>query len=60
MTSTNDRSHPSLPSSDDIVAQLQERGREKAAERVTYLLSLDGDDPDEQPINIASLREFAD
>ncbi len=59
MTTTDDRTHAAQPTSDEIVAKLREISREKVAERVSYLLSLDGDDPDEQPTDLVSLREFA-
>ena len=43
---------------DAIIRELEER-RSAVAERVAYLLSLDGDDPDEAPIDIESLHSFA-
>ena len=48
------------PQAGEIVASLEARGLQKAADRVAYLLSLDGDDPDEAPIDRWSLRALAD
>ena len=60
MTTLREQSTPADPRTDEIVRDLEARQRFTAAERVTYLLSLDGDDPDEEPINIESLRWFAE
>ena len=59
MTTTGEHLPTTHPNSDEIVARLRELNRNKVAERVAYLLSLDGDDPSEQPIDITSLRDFA-
>ena len=59
MTTTGEYPHTAHPSSDDVVARLKTMNRDKVAERVAYLLSLDGDDPSEKPIGITSLRDFA-
>ena len=59
MTTTGDLPPTTHPSSDEVVARLRTIKRDKVAERVAYLLSLDGDDPSEQPIDVTSLRDFA-
>ena len=59
MTTTGEHPPTTHPSSDEIVARLKKLNRDKVAERVAYLLSLDGDDPSEKPIEITSLRDFA-
>ena len=59
MTTTGEHLPTTHPNSDEIVARLRNLNRDKVAERVAYLLSLDGDDPSEQPIDITSLRDFA-
>ena len=48
------------PQAGEIVAELQANGMDKAARRIAYLLSLDGDDPSEAPIDRWSLRALAD
>lgn len=48
------------PRASEIVAELEAQGLCAAAERISYLLSLDGDDPDEAPIDRRSLRALAD
>ena len=59
MTTLREQSTPADPRADEIVRELEARRRFTAAERVAHLLSLDGDDPDEEPINVESLRWFA-
>ncbi len=59
MTTTGEHPPTAHPNSDEIVARLKTMNRHEVAERVAYLLSLDGDDPSEQPIDITSLRDFA-
>ena len=54
MTTLREQSTPADPRADEIVRDLEARRCFTAAERVTYLLSLDGDDPDEEPINVES------
>lgn len=60
MTTLREQSTPADPRADAIVRDLEARRRFTAAERVAYLLSLDGGDPDEEPINIESLHWFAE
>lgn len=48
------------PQASEIVAELEAHGLGAAAERISYLLSLDDDDPDEAPIDRRSLRALAD
>lgn len=48
------------PRASEIVAELETHGLCAAAERISYLLSLDDDDPDEAPIDRRSLRALAD
>ena len=59
MTTTGEHPPTTHPSSDEVVARLKTMNRDKVAERVAYLLSLDGDDPSEKPIEITCLRDFA-
>ena len=59
MTTTGEHPPTAHPSSDEIVARLKRMNRDRVGERVAYLLSLDGDDPSEHPIDITSLRDFA-
>ena len=58
MTTAAEHSSTADPRVDAIIRELEAR-RSAVAERVAYLLSLDGDDPDEAPIDIESLRSFA-
>ena len=60
MAALRKQSTPTDPSADAIVRDLETRRRFGAAKRVAYLLSLDGDDPDEEPVNIESLHWFAE
>ena len=60
MTTTTERSSTADPRAVEIIRELEARGRQEAAERVAYLLGLDGDDPDEQPLNVESLQWFAE
>ncbi len=48
------------PRANEIVAELEAHGLRAAAERISYLLSLDDDDTDEAPIDRRSLRALAD
>ena len=59
MTTTGEHPHTTHSGFDEIVARLETMNRHKVGERVAYLLSLDGDDPSEKPIEITSLRDFA-
>ena len=59
MTTTGEQPHTTHPGSGEIVARLKQMNRDKVGERVAYLLSLDGDNPSEKPIEITSLRDFA-
>lgn len=47
------------PQASEIVAELEAHGLGAAAERISYLLSLDDDDPDEAPIDRRSLGALA-
>ena len=60
MTTLREQSTPADPRADEIVRDLEARRRFTAAERVAHLLSLDGDDPNEEPINVESLHWFAE
>lgn len=60
MTTLREQSTPADPRADAIVRELEARQRFTAAKHVAHLLSLDGDDPDEEPINVESLHWFAE
>ena len=59
MTTAAEHSSTVDPRVGAIIRELETR-RSAVAERVSYLLSLDGDDPDEAPIDIESLHSFAE
>ena len=59
MTTAAEHSSTVDPRVDAIIRELEAR-RSAVAERVAYLLSLDGDDPGEAPIDIESLHSFAE
>ena len=59
MTTAAEHSSTVDPRVDAIIRELETQ-RSAVAERVSYLLSLDGDDPDEAPIDIESLHSFAE
>lgn len=59
MTTAAEHSSTADPRVDAIIRELEAR-RSAVAERVSYLLSLDGDDPDEAPIDIESLHSFTE
>lgn len=59
MTTAAEHSSTFDPRVNAIIRELETR-RSAVAERVSYLLSLDGDDPDETPIDIESLHSLAE